>query len=144
MVTEVKTSISIFEDPNHERPKIDQAYPVNCSSQMLTYRCRLFISALHGDAPYHMDFFVIPGAENTISGSTFQGVNLFRLSFPIPHSRSESMNMPVPQVGPPPFPPSSTTPLDSLLQEDERVDYNSEMAVPDDTVITQDLSLIHI
>ena len=74
--------ICVFQHPNYDRPRIAMNYPVDCSTQLYTYHCRLFISA-QGSANFElMDFFVILGATNTISATSHAGMRLFEACFP--------------------------------------------------------------
>ena len=104
-------------------------YPIDCSAQLFAYRCRLHVSSLLSETTHHMDFFVIPGAENTISSNSLQGFDLFKTTFPF-HSASSNPNvLSTTPDGPPPQQCVKLNPPVSPPLE-ERVDYTSELLTP--------------
>lgn len=55
-----------YQDLNYNHPRIAMNYPLDCSAQLYTYHCRLFISTPGTETFELMDFFVVPGATNTL------------------------------------------------------------------------------
>lgn len=74
--------ICVFQDPNYNRPRIAMNYPSDCASELYTYQCRLFIAAQASESFELIDFFVIPGATNTISATSHAGMRLYEACFP--------------------------------------------------------------
>jgi hypothetical protein len=75
------TQISLFEDNTYDRPRLAVNYPSDNSSTISTLRCRLFVAVPDCTNFHQMDFFVIPGAQNTISGRSLNGLTLFKELF---------------------------------------------------------------
>ena len=99
--------ICVFQDPGYDRPKIAMNYPTDCSAQLCTYHCRLFVAA-HGSGTFELvDFFVIPGAVNTISATSYAGMRIYEACFP----RAADAN----------------TEVDSEMDQGDEVDHTSEV-----------------